>query len=99
MTAVVCTPDEFLFRRIEHCPTCGGDQRFAVRDAAWYGPTSTCCNCGDSWSEGERRQRPFRRAWRKAAIAAAEQTWEEAGAFDPADYDAWLRAQISEEAS
>lgn len=90
---IVCRPDEFLLRRERDCPTCGSSQRFAGRDAVWYGTTWTCCGCGDSWTDGERHPRPFERGWRKKAIAAAERTWEAAAAFDPAGHSAWLHAQ------
>jgi hypothetical protein len=94
MTAHLCRPDEFLFRRVMFCPTEQRRRRHSGRDAAWYGTTWTCCGCGDSWTEGERHPRPFQRGWRTKAITAARQTWEAAAAFNPADYSAWMREQL-----
>lgn len=88
--AIVCSPSSFPLRRILPCPTCKQRRRFAIRDAAWYGPTSTCCACGDSWSDGERHPRPFRRGWRVEAIERAKRTWTEAGAFTREQHRAWL---------
>lgn len=90
----ICRPDEFLIRRILHCPNCQRRRRFAVREAAWYGFTATCCACGDSWSDGERQMRPTRRGWRAEASAAARRTWAAAGTFDQAAHHEWLRRQI-----
>ncbi|WP_328344903.1 hypothetical protein [Micromonospora sp. NBC_00421] len=95
MNAVVCRPNQFLLRRITFCPTEQKRRRFAGRDAAWYGTTWTCCGCGDSWTDGERHERPFRRGWRSAAVAAARRVWDEAAAFDPADHAAWVRAEVA----
>ena len=94
---ILCRPAEFLFRRETNCPTCESNQRFAGRDAAWYGTTWTCCGCGDSWTDGERHERPFERGWRKKSIAVAEKTWADAANFDPADHVAWLRDQLDPE--
>lgn len=95
-TVHVHLPAEFLLRRRRKCPTCKAVRRFAGRDAAWYGTTWTCCGCGDSWTDGERHQRPFRRGWRAEAIAAAQRTWDEAAAFDPAEHSAWVRAEVGQ---
>ncbi|WP_329308384.1 hypothetical protein [Streptomyces microflavus] len=89
-TPVICRPSAFPIRRITSCPTCKQRRRMAGRDALWYGPTLTCCTCGDSWTCGEMHDRPFRRAWRTEAAAKARRTWTEAGAYTRADYDAWF---------
>lgn len=56
---------------------------------AWYGPTITCCGCGDSWSDGEMLERPFRRGWRKESIGRAVRDWYEAQT--PAEYRRHVR--------
>lgn len=95
--AIICRPEEYLWRQIRHCPTCERRRRFVGREAIWYGTTVTCCGCGDSWTSGERHERPFMRDWRTRAIASARQTWTDAGVFNPSDYSAWLRAQIRDD--
>ncbi|MFI7073628.1 hypothetical protein [Micromonospora sediminicola] len=87
-------PDEFLPRRIVFCPVEQRRRRMAGRDAAWYGATWTCCGCGDSWTDGEMHPRPFKRAWRKEAVAAAKRMWLEAAGFNPAEHTAWVREQL-----
>jgi len=63
-------PDRIGVKTIE-CPTCETDRGFLFEHYPWYGWTRTCLSCGDQWEDGERRERPFRRAWRKAAVAEA----------------------------
>lgn len=89
----VNAPASFPGRRHLNCVTCRTVTRFAVREYGWYAPLLTCCNCGDSWSDGWRHQRPFRRDWRKNAIARAEQTWAEASQYTAEDRQAWLEAE------
>jgi len=74
-----------ILRKISNCPTCEGSQRFVVVVPAspYYGPTSTCLACGDSWTDGERHERPFRPRWRKEAIAEAKRDWD--NAFEATD--------------
>ena len=45
----------------------------------WHGSDLICCNCGDSWGEEGRYERPFERGWRKRASAAAKRLWLRAG--------------------
>ena len=71
MTALCC-PAEYLSRETTYCPTCKADRNFAGRTALWYGITVSCTSCGDSWTDGELHERPFRRAWRTQAIADAQ---------------------------
>lgn len=97
MNVVVCRPNEFLLRRITHCPTEQKRRRFSGRSAVWYGTTWTCCGCGDSWTDGERHERPFARGWRAKAMAGAKQVWEEAASFDRTEYTAWVRAELGVE--
>jgi len=97
MTAVViCRPPSFPIRRILTCPTEGRRRRMAGRDhGPFYGPMLTCLGCGDSWSCGERLERPFRRGWRKDAVTEAQQAWVEAGRYTRAEYRAWLDAELA----
>ncbi len=63
-------------RRVLHCPTCDSRRRFVERwGGAWYGPTLTCCACGDAWTCGERHPRPFKPRWRQERTAAAARDW------------------------
>ena len=95
-TPIICRPPSFPVRRILACPTCKQRRRFAGRDfGPWYGPTVTCCGCGDAWSCGERLERPFRPRWRKEAIAKAKRAWDEAGQYSRAEYEAWLAAELA----
>lgn len=91
---IVCRPPQFPLRRILHCPTCKTRRRFAGLDAPWYGPTWTCCTCGDSWSDGERLMRSNRRGWRAEEAAKAKRTWTEAGQYSLADHHQWLRRHL-----
>jgi hypothetical protein len=93
-TAIVCAPPEYLSRAVQYCPTCKRRRRFSGRDAAWYGCTWTCCACGDSWTDGERHERPFQRGWRKDAIARAKRTWDDAAAFKTIDHLAWIKERV-----
>jgi len=61
----------------------------------YYGPILTCLGCGDSWSCGERLERPFRRAWRRDAIVDARRDWDVAGRHARAEYRAWLDAELA----
>lgn len=92
-TPIVCRPSSFPIRRVLGCPTEGRRRRMAGRDhGPYYGPTLTCLGCGDSWSCGERLERPFRRAWRKDEISKAKQAWDEAGRYTAGEYADWLVA-------
>lgn len=80
MSFHVCRPATVTFRSVRHCPTCDCRRRMVDVWAVWYGSTTTCCACGDSWADGYRLQRPFARGWRKAASARARQRWADAPA-------------------
>lgn len=97
MTAL-CSPSQFVRRQMLHCPICKAKRRMVSRDAVWYGATVTCCGCGDSWTDGERHERPFKRGWRKDEITKAKKAWDAAGPFDQAAYDAWFNEQMGEAA-
>lgn len=96
MTLVICSPPTFPLRRITYCPTCEKRRRFSAFDAPWYGPTWTCCGCGDQWGDGEMLPRPFVRGWRKKNIERAKKVWDDAAGLTRADHSAWLRAELFE---
>lgn len=80
MTAVhVYAPTTHWGRGIVHCPTCDRRRRFVVFFQAWYGGTWTCCGCGDSFADGQRLPRPFKRGWRAESIRSARRRWSTSG--------------------
>ncbi len=82
-------------RRILPCPVCERPRRHVESwGGVWYGPTLTCCGCGDSWTDGELHPRPFQRAWRKEAIIRALRMWQEA--ISPQEYRAAVQADLDE---
>lgn len=89
---IICGGRGKLHRRIMHCPTCDKMRRFACSWEMWYGTTTTCCHCGDSWSDGEPHPRPFRRGWRKESIARARRDW--ANALSAREFRKVLRAEL-----
>lgn len=56
---------------IETCPCCNKRSVFVAWHVEWHGWDETCLRCGDSWSDGQLRQRPFERGWRKKSVASA----------------------------
>ncbi len=81
MTVYICGGAYVYRRRILPCQGACRPQRRRVVVAygsPYYAPTVTCCACGDSWSEGELSQRPFRRGWRKEAVTRAREQWQQA---------------------
>jgi hypothetical protein len=90
----ICRPATFPIRAILRCPTEKRRRRFATLDAAWYGPTWTCCGCGDSFADGERLRRPARRGWREEVKAHAKQVWNQAGRFTRAQHREWLAHEL-----
>lgn len=54
-----------------YCPTCQGERGALLEHFERYGWEITCLACGDSWMDGELRERPFERGWRAKAIAEA----------------------------
>lgn len=92
---VICLSETFNLRRISKCPTCKCRRRIAGVDRGlWYGIIWTCCACGDSWGDGEMLERPFRRGWRKEAIADARETW--VSASPASEHRAWIRLQMED---
>jgi ribosomal protein S27AE len=59
--------DEITIKRRD-CPTCEKSRFMVVYFEEWYGATHTCLKCGEQWSGGEQRPRPFCRGWRKENI-------------------------------
>ncbi len=62
-------------RRVHRCPTCKVRRRFVMRCYEWYGPTVTCCHCGDTWNDGELQPRPRARGWREGSAKRAREDW------------------------
>lgn len=77
-------------RTVGFCPVEKRRRRFTGFDQTWYGVTWHCCGCGDSWSDGEMHERPFKRGWRKEAIEHAREMWSKAMPLSA--YGRWLRA-------
>ena len=76
MSGAICGGVAFEWRRIGMCPTEKMRRRFYVSQSSlWYSAVWTCLGCGDSWSDGERGERPFRRGWRAESIAKARANW------------------------
>jgi hypothetical protein len=77
---IVCGGAVAYRRLVRVCPVCGERRRIvAAYDASpYYAPSFTCCGCGDSWSDGELRPRPFARGWREEAKKKARRQWQEA---------------------
>jgi hypothetical protein len=65
-------------RRILWCPVDERHTECVVSVYEWYSPIVTCVRCGESWSDGELRQRPFQRGWRRDAQRAAQVLWDDA---------------------
>lgn len=72
------TDNRFLRKRYIRCPCCQCTTEMVVRYEAYYGLTTYCCRCGDSWQDGEMFPRPFQRGWRKAAIRRYRKLWDQA---------------------
>ena len=95
MNVIVCRARRYATRRIMLCSVCKTRRRMLVEDEAWYGPTVTCCHCGDRWQDGELCPRSNKRGWRKEAAAKATATWIAAGSYDRAAHMAWLREETA----
>lgn len=74
------------WRRIRFCPIEGRRRRMYGWFQHWYGWTVTCLGCGDRWQDGELGARPFKRGWRREAIAAAKKAWAAAPHGRPAKF-------------
>jgi hypothetical protein len=77
---IMCSRPRGIYRRGPegYCFECRKPHRFVTMwDGAWYG-TTLYGECGDTWQDGFRMERPFRRAWRQAAVKWFERMWENA---------------------
>lgn len=89
---IACGPDGVYRRRVMECPSCKRRHRFVVSwDGAWYG-TTEYGSCGDTWQEGRRSERPFRRGWRKQRQERFRSLW--AASTTPTLWDAYSSADI-----
>lgn len=70
--------NRFLRKRYLRCPVCECITEMVVRHEAYYGATTFCCRCGDSWQDGELSPRPFSSHWRKRAVARHRKLWDRA---------------------
>lgn len=59
------------FAQVNDCPTCKRPRRMLGWFVEWYGVTWTCAGCGDSWTDGQRAERPFAPGWRRRRIEHA----------------------------
>lgn len=74
------------------CHWCERRRRFLITDELWYGSVLECGGCGHRWSEdGRERQTNAARAYRRHGFHAR---WLEA--HTPAEYRAWIHAQVQE---
>ena len=94
----ICRPPTMYVRGVRICPDCGKHGRWAGFDQVWYGVTSTCLNCGRTWSDGEWMPLPFERQARQKAIKRAREMWSKAVRLGSDEYKAWLNAQLEEAA-
>ena len=68
----ICAPSPDLVEIQRHdCSNCERRTYFIVAHTPWYGTDHTCLRCGDQWSDGERRERPFVPGWRRHRKALA----------------------------
>lgn len=77
---VVCSPGGVYIRDHWSSPDgCSDQARRIIHEpnSPYYGPTFYC-ECGDSYTDGFRDRRPFRRGWRTEAQKRFEQRWETA---------------------
>ena len=69
-------PEPTEARKIRRrCPTCEARRTHVAFFYEWYGWDVTCLGCGDSWQDGEMRERPFEPRWRANSIAAVRSRW------------------------
>lgn len=93
---IVCMgPRGPYMRALRPCPTKTGRIRRMVVSygGLYFGDDVTCLGCGDKWGEEGRYRRPFRRAWRTAAIEHATAMWR--AAVPVAEYHAIVNAELA----
>ncbi|GEL19304.1 hypothetical protein [Pseudonocardia asaccharolytica] len=75
----VCGPDNRnLRKRYWRCPSCERITETVVRHGGWWGVDILCCRCGDRWTDGQLRPRPFQRGWRDERRRRHRQLWDAA---------------------
>lgn len=84
----------WVVRDVSYCQNCEKETTFCKVLFGGYcgGSRATCTNCGDSWNEDGREDRPFARYWRRDAIAEAEEKLKNAVTMEEAR--AGLRAEV-----
>jgi hypothetical protein len=90
-SVIVCQAMSYPMRRVMDCPFCKTRRRMLARDELWYGTSLTCCHCGHTWQDGERR--PATKDQCAYAAAEARRKWIEAGVYDSEDHRAWTEEQ------
>lgn len=91
----ICGGSSSWARRVLHCPVCQSRRRFVVQvGTGYWSPILCCLGCGDSFSDGYRMQRPFRRGWRPESIKQARTAW--ATALSPREAAAAKRQALEE---
>ena len=86
MSSALCGGTAIKVRRRFTCPVCHTpDARIIVAypSSLYYATVQTCVECGDSWSDGYRLERPFLRGWREKAKTKALADWEKATDEEP----------------
>lgn len=95
MFVAICQPPTINVRHVGTCPTCKQRRRFAGFDTPpWYGITLTCCACGDTWTNGERLDRPLMRGWRVKSAANAKAMWTSAVRIGSPEHREFVRGQF-----
>lgn len=95
MSLSICRPETCVRLLYVDCPTCKRRRRFTLWDTgySYWSSHMTCWGCGDSWSDGERMERPFARGWRRERMARARAAWRERG-VTAKQARAWMQAQM-----
>lgn len=91
----ICRTSTIALRRmIERCPTCECKTEMVTSfpNNPFYGPTTGCTKCGESWSEEGMRPRPFYRGWRAEYARKFREQWAVATYGPLPDYSAWFDA-------
>lgn len=94
MSLIVCGGTDHFTRSVAMCPVCNERHRMvSSHSSIWYDAITTCCGCGDSWSDGFIMSRPFVRGWREAARSRARWNWNRA--VDRNAHKKWVRDEIA----
>jgi hypothetical protein len=98
MNLHVHRPATLYVRGVRQCHDCGKHARWAGFEQMWYGITSTCLNCGRTWSDGEWMPLPFERNSRQNSINRAKTMWDKAVGWRSPEAKAWFREQMDDAA-